>query len=141
MWRKIGKAFMWLLSALCLAVIVLWLIDYLRQPQMVANILNIKTPPKSLRVIECESPITSDVLTTCSIEISANEFPQLLAGYNFEIIPISTTSHKLGLPKVGPEFEVSIEYSVQPKEFEYGGFVRVITNNEKNHAIIDLYIE
>jgi len=141
MWHKIGRAFIWFFVTLCLAIMILWLVDYLQQPQMVANILNIKTPPKSLRVIECESPITTDVLTTCSIEISQNEFSQLLAGYNFEEIAINATSHTLGLPKVGSEFAVNIEYSIQPPEFKYGGFVRVITNNEKKHAIIDLYIE
>jgi hypothetical protein len=141
LWHKVQKILAWFVGLVAISIIALWLIDKYQQPQMVANILNIPSPPKSLSVLECESPITTDILTTCSIEISPNEFPLLLVGYKFEQIEINSTSHTLGVPKVGPEFPVNIEFTAEPVEFKHGGFVRVITDNEKKHAIIDLYIE
>ncbi|HWQ94610.1 MAG TPA: hypothetical protein VN418_03805 [Gammaproteobacteria bacterium] len=140
-WPQIRKKLTWVAAFIGVAISVVWFFDIYRQPQMVARILNIPSPPGSLRVVECESPVTTDVLTTCSVEISPDDFPLLLVGYHFEQIPAKGTSHTLGLPKVGPEFAVDVEFSVQPAEFKHGGFVRVLTDKDRRHAIVDLYIE
>lgn len=114
---------------------------YLSTSQLVANILKIKSPPPSLEVVDCESPFTTDVLTTCMIKIAPNDFPKLLSGYQFEETDTQGTSYSIVFIKVGTEFSVSTQYSVEPNEFEHGGFVKIFTNADRNMAIIDLYIE
>ena len=140
-WPRIRKLSAWVIALLVGTASIIWLYDVYRRPLMVTKILNISSPPESLQVMECESPLTTDVLTTCSIEISPSEFPLLLAGYTFIESSTNGTSHALGLPKVGPEFAVSTEFMAEPPKFEYGGFVRVIADKERKRAIVDLYIE
>jgi len=62
-------------------------------------------------------------------------------GYSFSQTPMDGTSYAIGLPKIGPEFPVAEEYSVQPASFEHGGFVRVFADKERRRALVDLYIE
>jgi hypothetical protein len=59
--------------------------------RVVASAINISAPSPSLQVIACESPFTTDVLTTCWIEIDPREFPLLLKVYNSEEWPITAT--------------------------------------------------
>ena len=105
--------------------------------RVVASALNISAPPPSLQVIACESPFTTDVLTTCWIEIDPREFPLLLKGYNFEEWAITGTIYgfkRLTSPvepqtmltirdsRVAPDFPVAVEYMIQPNEFQHGGW-------------------
>jgi hypothetical protein len=123
---------------------------------MVASILNIDAAPSSLRVIACDSPFTTDVLTTCWVEIAPREFPLLLKGYRFEEWPIAGTIYgfkrvtsrvepqtllTIGDSRVGPDFPVAVEYMIQPKEFQHGGWVRILADTARQRAVVDLYIE
>ena len=108
---------------------------------MIASILKIDEPPASLEVVDCESPFTTDVLTTCAVRISPADFPRLLSGYEFEESETLRSSHSVGSSKVGPEFKVTTQYAVWPKEFIHGGAVHIFTNSTKDMAIIDEYIE
>ncbi|HXK27121.1 MAG TPA: hypothetical protein VJ646_02580 [Candidatus Binatia bacterium] len=123
---------------------------------MVTSILNIAAPPPTLRVIACESPFTTDVLTTCWVEIDPREFPLLLKGYRFNEWPITGTLYgfkrftspiepqtlpTIGDSRVGPDFPVAVEYMIQPKEFEHGGWVRILADATRRRAVVDLYIE
>ena len=110
-------------------------------PNLVANILEIEAPPKSLEVIDCESPFATDVLTTCAIRMEPEEFEKLLVGYQFKHTLVKHSSHSVGSVSVGPEFEVTNQYIVFPKEFTQGGTVCVYANKNKDQAIVDLYIE
>jgi hypothetical protein len=60
------------------------LYDRYTAPSRVAGMLNIKAVPSSLRVIDCKSGPWTDIVVTCQVKISPNEFPQLLAGYRYE---------------------------------------------------------
>jgi len=140
--RTVAYALAVITGLVLMAGIGLWTYDWYRQPSVVAEILNIPSAPKSLRVVACKSPFTTDVLTTCSIEITPSEFSALLLGYKFTRSPINETSYTLAaVPKVGPEFPVTVQYRVQPVSFKYGGSVTVFANAERDRAIVDLYIE
>ena len=143
--HTIYKSLEWLFISLGVLIVLAALsslaYDKYNQPQMVANILKINTPPTSLIVLDCASPITTDVITTCVIEISPHEFKQLLSGYKFEKNIYNKSSHSVGSSKVGPEFQVTTQYTVWPKEFKNGGAVSLFTNSTKNLAIVELYIE
>lgn len=115
--------------------------DVFNRPNIVAGILKIETIPKSLKVIDCESPFTTDVLTTCAIEIAPEEFKDLLVGYEFEHSPVKRSSFSVGSTPVGPEFEVTSQYRVWPKEFTHGGAIHIFASKDKDRAILDLYIE
>ena len=117
--------------------------DRSENPGRVAYMLNIPLPPESLRVSVCESGPWTDVVITCAIEINPTEFPLLLRGYAFSNAQSNESSHSLGggIPKVGPEFTVATQYSVEPASFKNGGMVRVFADAENRHAIVDLYIE
>ena len=145
MFNKFLKTLKWTVISITaiatLLILGLWIYDIYQRPQLVANILNIKSPPPSLEVIDCESPFTTDILTTCMINIAPDDFPKLLSGYQFEETVIQGTSYSEVFTKVGTEFPVSIHYRIEPKEFEHGGSVNIFTNSAKNMAIVDLYIE
>ena len=135
-----------LISALALPLVglgALEVADSFGNPGRVAYMLSIPSPPDSLRVSACESGPWTDVVITCAIEISPNEFPLLLRGYAFSKAESNQSSHSLGdgIPKIGPEFTVATEYSVEPASFKNGGMVRVFADAEYRHAIVDLYIE
>ncbi len=119
----------------------IWVYDIFNRPNLVAGILKIKTIPKSLKVIDCKSPFTTDVLTTCAIEIAPSDFEDLLVGYEFEHTPIKRSSLSVGSTSVGTEFEVTSQYEVWPKEFTHGGAIHVFASKNKDRAIVDLYIE
>lgn len=123
------------------ALVALEVIDKYKNPERVAYILNISAPPGSLHVLECESGPITDIIITCAIEIDPREFPLLLTGYPFSQSPLERSSHSVGLPKIGPDFPVKVEYSVQPTTFEHGGFVRVFADEDRRRAVVDLYRE
>lgn len=126
---------------LVLLVCAVCLYGLYRRPEIVAGILNIPEPPSSMRVLECESPPTTDVVTTCAIEINPEQFPKLLEGYQFQEQLANGTSHSVVGLDVGPVFSVSRKYMARPPEFAHGGFVSIFTNSERRQAIVDLYIE
>jgi hypothetical protein len=94
-----------------------------------------------LQVFECESGPPTDVVITCAIEIDPREFPLLLNGYAYSQSQIDGTSYSNTFANVGPEFSVDVEYIVRPTTFKDGGSVTVLANHDRNHAIVDLYIE
>jgi hypothetical protein len=124
--------------------------------RVVASALNISAPPPSLQVIACDSPFTTDVHTTCWIGIEPREFPLLLKGYNFEESPITGTIYgfkrltsviepqallTVGGSRAGSDFPVTLEYMIQPKEFQHGGSVRILADATRRHAVVHLYVE
>lgn len=141
MLRRIGKIILGIFATIFIFILGILAYDKYNQPAMVASILQIQQPPPSLKVQECESPFTTDVLTTCAIRITPSEFPLLLKGYSFQENTVKDSSYSLVGPKVGQEFEVTTEFIVEPKGFKYGGYVRVLTNKQRDQAIVDLYIE
>lgn len=133
--------FVLFLLVIGLLITGIWITDVYKRSEMIASILKIEKYPDSMKVHGCSYPITTDILTTCAISIDPSEFNLLLAGHEFELLESGGSSYNSVGPNVGKEFEVEVEYSVQPKEFKYGGFVRIITNKERNYALIDEYIE
>lgn len=115
--------------------------DHYDNPGRVAYMLNIATPPQSLRVLDCGSGPVTDVVITCAIEIAPRDFPLLLAGYAFAETRINASSHSVGFQKIGAEFPVVVQYQAQPKSFKHGGFVTVVADQERARALVDLYIE
>jgi hypothetical protein len=141
MLKKLARLSVLFFLVLGLIIAGVWIIDVYKRPAMIASILKIDKPPNSMMVHGCSYPITTDILTTCAISIEPSEFNLLVAGHEFEVIESSGSSYNSVGPDVGKEFEVDVEYSVQPKEFKHGGFVRVIVNKERGYALIDEYIE
>jgi hypothetical protein len=139
--RRVRNVLIGVAGVVAAAFITLNVIDTYHHPERVAYMLNISAPPASLHVFDCESGPPTDIVITCAIEIDPREFPLLVAGYQFAQTPMDGTSYSVGLPKLGPEFPVAVEYSVQPSSFEHGGFVRVFSDKERRRALVDLYIE
>jgi len=116
--------------------------NHLENKKIVAEILNLKEVPLTVSNTECESWGFTDVLTTCYIEISPQEFPLLFKGYTYQKLDVSENSHNVSnRPKLGREFHVSKQFLVYPKEFIHGGAVNIYANAEMSKAILDLYIE
>lgn len=139
--KVVTYAFASLGVLIMLAFAGIWAYDIFSRPNLVAGILKIETVPKSLKVIDCKSPFTTDVLSTCAIEIAPRDFEDLLVGYKFEHTPIKRSSLSVGSTSVGTEFEVTSQYGVWPKEFTHGGAIHVFANKNKDRAIVDLYVE
>ncbi|AJY70319.1 hypothetical protein KIP69_02860 [Geobacter sulfurreducens] len=138
-WKKI---LLWSGGFVLAAIAVAKVVDINERPKRVASILNIPSLPKSARVIDCNAAfIPTDVVDTCSIEIDANDFPDLLSGYNFSESPTTETSHSAVFTKVGPEFPLAVEFTAVPKELKHGGHVKVLADRERRRAVIDLYVE
>ena len=128
-------------AVFAVSFMILRLMDIYQNPGRVAYILNIAEPPKSMRVIECESGPITDVVITCAIEIDPHEFSLLLDGYHYSRSPAAATSYTVGIERVGSEFPVSDEYVVRPSSFKDGGSVSIFADKEKRRAVVDLYIE
>lgn len=136
-------------SAALFAVGWTWYSYDARNPEHIASILDIPAAPSSLRVVECTSALTTDVLTACAITIKAEEFDQLLKSYDFKATPRSNLSHRASSISVGKNFQTSVEYFVRPQPFTKdgynrfygGGYIRILTNSEKDYAVIELYEE
>ncbi|MBJ6802076.1 hypothetical protein [Geomonas propionica] len=136
------KTLLWVGAVVVVALVVVKIIDVQRRPKQVASILNIPSLPTSVRVVDCkDEPIPTDVVVGCSIEMDPRDLPNLLRGYKFTETAVNETSHTAILTKVGPEFPVTSEFVVEPKEFKNGGHVKVCTDRERKRAVIDLYIE
>jgi len=116
---------------------------YQTQPsQMIARLLKLDRAPPSMTNAVCESWGVTDVLSTCSFEVDPEEFATLLTGWPFNENAASGGSHSyLGGPRVGREFPVATEYSVSPDEFEHGGRVSIIANDERSLVQLDYYEE
>jgi hypothetical protein len=121
----------------------LTLYDRYKNPERVASILNIKEPPASLKVKQCESTGFTDVVITCIAEISPTEFPMLLTGYDFRANTGPGTCHNNYCSSTATEFPFieDITYLARPKEFKYGGHVAVVTDSARKNVLIDIYIE
>ncbi len=154
MTRRFQKV-LWVLAAVAIAWIGFRVYSEADR-RMVASILHLNAPPRTLRVVACDSPVTTDVITTCSIEIEPREFPTLVTGYPFQERPVTGTIYRftrftsaiepmtvltIGDRNVGPEFPVAVEYFIEPKEFRYGEWVRILADAPRRRAIVDLYIE
>ena len=105
----LGSAFLGLLGV---AILVFW--PFLQGPgydrRVVANILNIEEAPRSLRILEIESPFTTDEITYCSVEIDPAEFASLLKGRDYSARSLRGTSHSVA-GKVGPLFDVTTSFA------------------------------
>lgn len=140
--RNWEKILAWIVCIVVIALVVIKVIDIKHRPKRVASILNIPALPTSARVIDCKDAlIPTDVVVTCSIELDPKEFPNLLRGYKFVETPTKETSHTAVSIKVGPEFPVTTEFTAEPKEFQHGGHVKVLADQERRRVVIDLYIE
>lgn len=114
------------------------------EPRRIArSILKIDSLPASAHGFECRSPFTTDVLSHCYFEIDPAEFEVLLAGWRFRKSSRTGSSHRegIGWPGLGEEFEIAVEYAVNPPEFEHGGQVTVVADGSRSRILVDLYIE
>jgi hypothetical protein len=120
------------------------------------TMLNIDSLPRSVRNIDCDSYGFTDVLERCSFDVDSADFPDLLAGYNFQIPRICSTkgegdcvdkpdagmSHDYCCgPKTGANFAIATTYFAEPKDAPHGGSITVLTDKSRQRAMVDLYIE
>ncbi len=117
--------------------------SYTEPGRMVRSILEIERIPASAHNLECRSPFTTDVLSHCYLEIDPADFEALLTGWSFRESPRSGSSHRAGIawPGLGDEFEIAIQYAINPPEFEHGGQITVVADASRSRVIVDLYIE
>jgi|SRR5688572_6950049 hypothetical protein len=136
-WRRV------LVTVGCLVAIVVsayWAHGIYRRPNLVASWLNLKEPPKSLKVLDCQdSMLITDVDSNCLIAIAPEHFDELLAGYDFH--DRAFRSDRVALATGTRKFATAHMYSVTPPSFEHGGAVTIYVNSLKNQAIINLYVE
>jgi hypothetical protein len=116
------------------------LYDLYTAPSRVAGILNIKAVPSSLRVIDCKSGPWTDVVITCQVKISPNEFPQLLAGYRYKEESAEGTSHNYW-DEVGFPFLLNTKFTTRPIAFKNGGSITIAADTLRENVLVHLYIE
>jgi len=109
----------------------------------VRSILKIWWLPSSVRVLQCNSPFTTDILAACYLEIEPTDFDRLLRGRAF--ISGSTGGRIHGQPNwrtLGEDFEIEYSFYYDLRyETEYGGHVLVVADRQRRHVVVDLYIE
>lgn len=104
--------------------------------------LKIAGAPASLRDVECDGWGWTDVLITCVFRIDPEDFPSLLAGKDFSERAVSGSSYDFSTgPTVGKSFPVVAEFSAIPSDFKHGGRVWMVTNAERNLALVSYYEE
>ena len=108
----------------------------------VRSILKVAWLPTSVREITCKDDSWTDTSVTCYFAIDPSDFPKLLTGLAFKEGTRTGHTNVLGKwPGVGPDFEMTTEFFVALKEYKNGGHVMVLTDSERRHVIVDLYIE
>ncbi|MGC6331487.1 hypothetical protein [Rhizorhabdus sp. FW153] len=122
----------------------------------IATMLNVEKLPQSISVVDCASFGVTDVLERCSFQISADDFPKLLSGYEFQVnqncdvgkngFCVNTadagTAHDYCCgPKLGDNFDIATTYIATPRDAPHGGSLTILTDTEKRRVMIDLYIE
>lgn len=121
--------------------------------------LNIATLPASVSDIDCASFGFTDVLERCAFKVSPSDLKTLLGGYRFDEAVACPPGAPVGSPcldakeraqtsdtyccspKVGPDFAIAHTFIASPNEFEHGGTVTVLTDRDRTHAMVDLYLE
>jgi hypothetical protein len=96
--------------------------------------------PWSVREIQCESPFTTDVLTTCLFRIDPQDVQALLVAHNFDERPMPgiLSNSRIPLPR---GFSAPVCHVANPPEFEHGGHVVICADPNLAVALLDLYIE
>ncbi|MBB4611186.1 hypothetical protein [Sphingomonas yabuuchiae] len=125
----------------------------------VSTMLNIATLPASVTDIACASFGFSDVLERCTFRAASSDISALLRGYRFHTTRSCSsagpgvggpclettgpeTSHNYCCgPAIGPDFPISHIYVAEPKEFDHGGMVTLLTDKSRTRVMVDLYIE
>jgi len=113
--------------------------------------------PTSVSSIDCTSWGITDVEERCAFRIAPADFGVLLRGYDFyQPAPCGSspvgvicdppsrpeTSHAYGGgPAVGRDFAVAYYYVAEPKRFEHGGSVTVLTDRTRSMVMVDVYVE
>jgi hypothetical protein len=130
------------IALIAISILVLSWLDEKENPGRVAFMLNIPSLPKSVQVLECQSPlIPTDLVLVCALEVSQEDFPELLKGFDFSQSSVVGSSHLMLYDKVGPEFPVTHQFIARPKEFKNGGQVTVLADMEMQRVVIDYYEE
>lgn len=106
----------------------------------IQSILRTREWPSSAHNAQCEDTGWTDVIVTCYLEIAPDEFQMLLVGRPFARKPAAFRTHT-HWRSLGSDFEAVTEYTVYPKEYVYGGWVKVFADAERRRVIVDYYIE
>jgi len=96
--------------------------------------------PLSVAQITCESPFTTDVLTTCFFRVEPRDVRALLAGYTFteSFRTSALATSRVPLPS---DFAPSVCFVAEPPELEHGGHVILCPDTRMGAAFLDLYVE
>jgi hypothetical protein len=137
------RSWRWAALAAVPVIGVAGLIFYNTRPAaMLADALEIRTLPSSVRAVRCESWGFTDVLTTCTFEVGADDFSRLLEGTEWSMEPAGGSSFGYASgPNLGEEFPVAMKYAATPKNAMHGGHLILVTNASQTRAQVDLYIE
>jgi len=130
------------LLALLILVSILFLtwFIYTEDKRIIQTTLKLETLPKSIKNIKCQSLGLTDVSTTCRFNIDPLDFDHLLTSWNFKAEKGAGSAHAL-YAKLGLDFTIDSVYLASPKEFEHGGFVRLVSDESRENVMLDLYIE
>ena len=129
------------ITVFAFALIALLVTDYLYRDHTVAYILNLERLPETAKVQDCESPVTTDIITVCKLMVDPKEFPTLVSGYKYIESKKVGSSHVLVGPKLGDEFVVDREYAHEFTDGIEVGYVRVLTDMKNKNVLVDYYIE
>jgi hypothetical protein len=126
------------------AAAMLWLRSKTSDSELIRTSLRLGSLPESIKVLECDSPITSDVVTDCYASLEPHAFRELLQGWKF-------VEHTPNVAKLGqtisdgsttfPVHRVfAADVSGDP-EFKHGGHFLVYVNESRTLVRTSLYIE
>jgi hypothetical protein len=96
--------------------------------------------PWSVQGIRCDSPFTTDVLTTCVFNIDPEDVGALLVAHEFDTRPMPGILANARVP-LPPGFSAPTCHAAFPPEFEHGGHLVVCPDPKLAVALVDLYIE
>jgi hypothetical protein len=124
---------------------------YIENPKILANMLNLKELPKSVKINYCKSCALTDVIVICEIDLDSKDSMLLMSGREFEE-PNVPNKHGITVhwdknkPSnfncgVEPSFEQETYLWTMTKEMINGGILGIVLNKEKTKAVIDYYEE
>lgn len=96
--------------------------------------------PTSVAQITCETPFTTDVLTSCFFRVEPSDIRSLLAGYSFTESSQTSVVATSEVP-LPSDFAPSMCFVAEPPEFEHGGLVFLCPDARMGAAFLYLYIE
>jgi hypothetical protein len=135
-----------LIIAFCgsLTIWALWFRPNVSDSEVMRAILRVSALPTSVKVLSCDSPLTSDTITDCYAQLNPHDFSELLRGWKFVEHAPSVPRAGQMFTDAGTTFPVHRVFAAETQAdpiVKHGGHLLVYVNESRTQVRTSIYIE